>query len=99
MVFRMEKFNYRSSTTLAKTFGTMVTIIGALIMTLYQGPSIWGISPHSNANTLQTLTSSSAWLLGALLLTIDSIVASISIIAQVQHSAKAGLCKMVLPCN
>ncbi|KAL8534084.1 hypothetical protein ACS0TY_010196 [Phlomoides rotata] len=82
VIFRMEKFNYRSSTTLAISFGTMVSIIGALIVTLYQGPSIWQISPNSNATTLQNLTSSSAWLVGGLLLTIDSIVSSIFIIAQ-----------------
>ncbi|EYU29715.1 hypothetical protein MIMGU_mgv11b0196341mg, partial [Erythranthe guttata] len=74
----MEKFNYTSATSIAKSIGTLVSVIGALIVTLYQGPSILGISSHSD----ETLTSSSAWLIGGLLLTIDSLVASIFIIAQ-----------------
>ncbi|KAL8035756.1 hypothetical protein ABFS82_12G114500 [Erythranthe guttata] len=78
VLFRMEKFNYTSATSIAKSIGTLVSVIGALIVTLYQGPSILGISSHSD----ETLTSSSAWLIGGLLLTIDSLVASIFIIAQ-----------------
>lgn len=86
----MEKFNYRSSTTLAKSIGTLVSIIGALIVTLYQGPSILGISPHSNA-PFHTLTSSSAWLVGGLLLTVDSLVSSIFIITQVEQLTRGVL--------
>ncbi|KAK4488850.1 hypothetical protein RD792_004640 [Penstemon davidsonii] len=81
VVFRMEKFNGKSSTTIAKSIGTMVSIIGALIVTLCRGPSIYGISTHSY-NPFQNLTSSSDWLIGASLLAIDSVVASIFIIAQ-----------------
>ncbi|KAI3467491.1 hypothetical protein Pfo_024154 [Paulownia fortunei] len=81
VIFRMEKFNCRSSTTLAKSIGTLVSVVGALIVTLYQGPAILGISPHSDAS-FHTLTSSSAWLIGGLLLAIDSVVSAIFIIAQ-----------------
>ncbi|KAK6160158.1 hypothetical protein DH2020_003539 [Rehmannia glutinosa] len=81
VIFRMEKFNCTSYTTLAKSIGTLVTIIGAITVTLYQGPAILGISSRSDSS-FQTLTSSSAWLIGGLLLTIDCLVSAIFIIAQ-----------------
>ncbi|KAL0336180.1 UNVERIFIED_CONTAM: WAT1-related protein [Sesamum radiatum] len=81
VIFRLEKFNCRSKTTLAKSIGTVVSIIGAVIATLYQGPSILGPSSHSNA-TFHAITSSPAWILGGFLLVIDSLVSSFFIIAQ-----------------
>ncbi|CAA2971475.1 WAT1-related At3g28050-like [Olea europaea subsp. europaea] len=81
IIFRLEKFDCKSSGTLAKSIGTIVSIIGAFIITLYKGPTILGISSHSIA-PIHTLTQSSAWLIGGLLLAIDSVVASVFIIAQ-----------------
>ncbi|KAK4429863.1 WAT1-related protein [Sesamum alatum] len=81
VIFRLEKFDCRSKTTLAKSIGTLVSIAGAVVATLYQGPSILGPSSHSNA-TFHTITSSSAWILGGLLLVIDSLVSAFFIIAQ-----------------
>ncbi|KAL0385582.1 UNVERIFIED_CONTAM: WAT1-related protein [Sesamum radiatum] len=81
VIFRLEKFNFRSKTTLAKSIGTVVSITGAVVATLYQGPSILGPSSHSNAN-FHTITSSSAWILGGFLLVIDSLVSAFFIIAQ-----------------
>lgn len=72
----MEKFNCRSSTTLTKSIGTVVSIAGAIVATLYKGPSLLGNSTH-----LLT-AASSAWLVGALLLTLDSAAAALFIIAQ-----------------
>ncbi|GFP96249.1 wat1-related protein at3g28050 [Phtheirospermum japonicum] len=84
VIFRMEKFNYTSSTTMAKSIGTLVSVIGAIIITLYQGPPILGISSHSNASSssFHTLTSSSAWLIGGFILTIDCMVSALFIITQ-----------------
>ncbi|KAL3654111.1 hypothetical protein CASFOL_003792 [Castilleja foliolosa] len=82
VIFRMEKFNYTSSTTMAKSIGTLVTVIGATIITLYQGPPILGFSSHSNASSFDNLTSSSAWLIGGLILTIDCMVSALFIITQ-----------------
>ncbi|KAG8366183.1 hypothetical protein BUALT_Bualt17G0050100 [Buddleja alternifolia] len=80
VILRMEDFNIKSSSTKAKCIGTIVSILGALIVTLYQGPSLLGISSHSNT-PFQTLTTSSAWLIGGTLLSIDCVVASIFTIA------------------
>lgn len=75
----MEKFNYTSPTTVAKCIGTAVSIIGAVVATLYQGPTILGTPPP-----LLTLTASSyAFLIGGLLFTLDSAIAAIFIISQV----------------
>ncbi|KAA8519152.1 hypothetical protein F0562_013374 [Nyssa sinensis] len=38
IIFRMEKVDCRSSSTLAKFMGTVVSITGAFIVTLYKGP-------------------------------------------------------------
>ncbi|KAL2546982.1 WAT1-related protein [Forsythia ovata] len=81
IIFRMEKVDCKSSSTLAKSIGTIVSVIGAFIITLYKGPALLGISSHSTAS-IHTLTQSSAWLFGGLLLAIDAVVASIFIIAQ-----------------
>ncbi|XP_019187327.1 PREDICTED: WAT1-related protein At3g28050-like [Ipomoea nil] len=44
MVFRMKKFEVKRRTWQAKSVGTIVSIIGAFVMTLYQGPTILGSS-------------------------------------------------------
>ncbi|CAA0832474.1 WAT1-related protein [Striga hermonthica] len=81
----MEKFKITSKTTVAKSIGTLVTVIGALIITLYQGPPIMGFSSHvsNDASSFHIPTNySSAWLIGGLLLTIDCVVSALFIIAQ-----------------
>ncbi|XP_057774643.1 WAT1-related protein At3g28050-like isoform X4 [Salvia miltiorrhiza] len=71
VILRMEKFNYRTCTSLAKSMGTLISIGGAVVATLYQGPSLLGYS-----------SSSSTRLLGGLLLSLDSAAAAVFIIAQ-----------------
>lgn len=75
---RMETFEYKSLSTMAKTIGTLVAIIGAFVATLYKGPQVFGINP---LNTI--LTTPSAWAIGGLLTMICSIIASLFIISQV----------------
>nr|GME17418.1 WAT1-related protein At5g40240-like [Ipomoea batatas] len=75
MIFRMEKFEVKRRTWQAKSVGTALSIIGASIMTLYQGPTILG-SSSSSSSTLssdlpqQPLMSlySSKWVLGGVML-------------------------------
>ncbi|GER32829.1 nodulin MtN21 /EamA-like transporter family protein [Striga asiatica] len=75
-----------SNTTVAKSIGTLVAVVGALIITLYQGPPIMGFSSHVSNNAssfhIPTNTNSSAWLIGGLLLIIDCVVSALFIIAQ-----------------
>ncbi|GMP82902.1 hypothetical protein CsSME_00037013 [Camellia sinensis var. sinensis] len=40
VIFRLEQADFKSSRTLAKSIGTIVSIVGALIVTLYKGPSL-----------------------------------------------------------
>lgn len=80
--FRMEAMHIRRLTTQAKFIGTIVSIAGAIIMTLYQGPSI--ISSSSELSSKRLLGQSSNWVLGGILLIVDAIFASMYIITQVK---------------
>ncbi|XP_012482572.1 WAT1-related protein At4g08300 [Gossypium raimondii] len=40
MIFRLEKVNVKKIRSLAKIIGTAITVIGAMVMTLYKGPII-----------------------------------------------------------
>ncbi|CAK9137807.1 unnamed protein product [Ilex paraguariensis] len=81
IIFRMEKVDCRSASTMYKSIGTVVSITGALIVTLYDGPLILKtLHPHSKS--LHLHTQHSDWLIGGLLLAIDSLISSVFIIAQ-----------------
>ncbi|CAN4094737.1 unnamed protein product [Withania somnifera] len=77
VILRMETFEYKSLSTVAKTIGTLVSIIGALVATLYKGPQIFGISPLNSI-----VPTPSAWAIGGLLMISSSLIVSIFIISQ-----------------
>ncbi|KAJ8547784.1 hypothetical protein K7X08_021020 [Anisodus acutangulus] len=77
VIIRMENFEYKSLSTVAKTIGILVSIIGALVATLYKGPQVFGISPLNSI-----LTIPSTWVIGGLLMMISSLIASVFIISQ-----------------
>ncbi|XP_055806731.1 WAT1-related protein At5g40240-like [Solanum dulcamara] len=77
VILRMESFEYKSLSTMAKTIGILVSIIGAFVATLYKGPQVFGFS-HLNS----ILTTPSAWAIGGLLTMICSLIASLFIISQ-----------------
>lgn len=81
MGIRLEKADFRSSSTQAKLIGTVVSILGAFIVTLYEGPQI--LKNTSSLNSTQNLAQSEDWILGGLLLAMTSVLASSFIIAQV----------------
>ncbi|KAK4841983.1 hypothetical protein QYF36_013705 [Acer negundo] len=66
----MEKLNLRVKSSLAKSVGTIVSIAGALTVTLYKGPAILITSSRSidSHNKLQLLKTN--WVIGGLLLTV-----------------------------
>ncbi|KAM3202949.1 hypothetical protein P3L10_030575 [Capsicum annuum] len=73
VILRMENFEYKSLSTMAnKTIGILVSIIGALVATLYKGPPVFGISPLNSI-----VTTPSAWAIGGLLMMISSLIASL----------------------
>lgn len=75
----MEKLDLRKASSQAKSLGTIVAIIGASVMTLYEGPIILGYTSPSDANnaTDQTVEAQqSNWVLGGVLFTGASLMLS-----------------------
>ncbi|KAL7196784.1 hypothetical protein ACSBR1_036738 [Camellia fascicularis] len=70
VIFRLEQADFKSSSTLAKSIGTIVSIVGALIVTLYKGPSLLMTATQYNL------------VLGAFLLTIECLSSSAYVITQ-----------------
>lgn len=71
----MEKPDLRVQSSLAKCIGTIVSITGALIVTLYKGlplANVAAASPNSQSNEV-LLSAQQNWVLGGFLLTIGSL--------------------------
>lgn len=81
----MEKLDIRSLSSQAKIVGTIVSIAGALVVVLYEGPRIIkSVSPHPSLHSHQTLNSSQTnWIIGGVLLTADYLFLSTWYIVQV----------------
>jgi len=72
-VKRMEKINIKQVRSIAKIVGTLVTVAGAMLMTLYRGPiveMVWFKQAHykTNGGSLDR-----DWLLGCIFLIISTI--------------------------
>ncbi|GLT70535.1 hypothetical protein SLA2020_426090 [Shorea laevis] len=84
VIFRMEKIDLRNSKSQIKILGTLVSISGAIIVTLFKGPSIVGpvaqSQPQPSPSTMLTTTNS--WVIGGLFLAAAGLCIAISIIAQ-----------------
>jgi len=81
IIFRMEKVDFRSSSTLAKTIGTVVSIAGAFIVALYKGPTII-TNPSLSNLTNNLLTQPSNWIIGGLFLVVDCVFSSMFLVVQ-----------------
>lgn len=80
----MEKLDLGVQSSLAKCFGTMVSIAGALVVTLYKGlPITSASSPNSQLNDA-LLSEQSTWVLGGILLALASLCLSTLFIVQVK---------------
>ncbi|WJX81373.1 hypothetical protein P8452_64263 [Trifolium repens] len=87
IIFRMEKVAIRSLSSQAKVLGTIVSISGAFIVTLYIGPPIIialrsSLPLHQPINTPKP--SDQNWAIGGLLLTAEYILVPLWYIVQVQ---------------
>lgn len=80
----MEKIDWRSSSGLAKSIGTIVSISGAFIVTFYKGPSLLMASPSFNSSHAQLLVQQPNWIVGGLFLVADCIMTSAWLIVQVK---------------
>lgn len=83
VVVRMEKLACRSSSFMAKAIGTVVSIAGAFIVTLYKGPQILTPLSSSESNDMYLQSSQSNWIVGGLFLAVDCALSSGYIIVQV----------------
>ncbi|KAL9293015.1 unnamed protein product [Arabidopsis thaliana] len=86
IIFRMEKVSFKERSSVAKVMGTILSLIGALVVVLYHGPRVFVASspPYINFRQLSPPLSSSNsdWLIGGALLTIRDIFVSVSFILQ-----------------
>ncbi|XP_021812912.1 WAT1-related protein At5g40240-like [Prunus avium] len=92
IIFRMEKLDLRKPISHAKYLGAIVSVLGALIVTLYEGPALLKISSPSGLTHHQPrlsqqhhqplLSQRSKWIFGGLLLAIQCLVSSTWNIAQ-----------------
>lgn len=92
----MEKLDWKTNSTRAKSIGTFVSITGALTITLYRGQAIINNHP-SNKLFPKNLVSSENfdWVIGAVLLAGHSFVLSLLFIVQVINAnigQHVGLC-------
>ncbi|KAL6951909.1 hypothetical protein U1Q18_047449 [Sarracenia purpurea var. burkii] len=72
IIFRMEKINIKSFSSQAKILGTTLAISGALVVTLYKGPSILSGAPSpANLTDKFLVLDQSKWVLGAAFLTVS----------------------------
>ncbi|KAG2308004.1 hypothetical protein Bca52824_027752 [Brassica carinata] len=89
VIFRMEQVRLRSSSSQAKMVGAILSISGALVIVLFNGPKVFfGTSFTPSPPTIsldQNLTSSdSSWMIGGLLLASQYFLLSVWYIIQTQ---------------
>ncbi|XP_048233548.1 WAT1-related protein At5g07050 [Ricinus communis] len=78
LIFRMEKLDIKKIRCQAKIAGTVVTVAGAMLMTLYKGPiveMVWSkhVHPRKSYVTDTTGTTDKDWLKGSILLIIATL--------------------------
>ncbi|KAF3444689.1 hypothetical protein FNV43_RR14382 [Rhamnella rubrinervis] len=85
IIFRMEKVVLRSKSSQAKIWGTVVSISGAFLVTLYKGPPIFRLpTPSLKLHQPLSTTIQSNWVIGGLLLTAEYILVPLWYIVQTQ---------------
>lgn len=100
--FRMEQLDWRSSSSLAKLLGTIVSISGAFVATLYKGVALLNGPSPANLSQHQVFSQDSNWILGGLFLAADCVMASAFTIVQVKlksHSRDFMIYNLYLHCT
>ncbi|KAL7091618.1 hypothetical protein ACP275_12G116900 [Erythranthe tilingii] len=69
VIFRMERLNLRKSSGISKSLGTIISILGASIVTLYKGPAIMNKALTLNSSAIISSPDQN-WVLGGILLAI-----------------------------
>jgi len=96
----MEKLNMKKVRCQAKVVGTLVTVGGAMVMTLYKGPlveMVWNKHAHNNQTTNATTTNNNVatpsdkdWLIGSILLIIATLAWASLFVLQVRRPLQNG---------
>lgn len=81
VAFRMEKLDWRSSSALVKSTGTIVSVAGAFIVCYYKGPPLL-MAPSTSNLPHELLSQQQNWIIGGLLLAVDCVMASAWLIIQ-----------------
>ncbi|KAI3733544.1 hypothetical protein L6452_12987 [Arctium lappa] len=81
IIFGVERVDYGGWAMWAKIIGTAVSVVGAIIVTVYTGPAII-TSSLTSITPQHLLGQSSDWILGGVLMLIDCVLAAFFIIAQ-----------------
>ncbi|KAG6781610.1 hypothetical protein POTOM_014521 [Populus tomentosa] len=93
VIFRMEKVDCGSYSTLAKSMGTIISMGGAFVVTYYKGPLLLKALPSASSSSHLVLSQHSNWVLGGLLLAVDCTMASSWLIVQgiLGHAFQVGV--------
>jgi drug/metabolite transporter (DMT)-like permease len=70
LIFRLEKVNVRKLHSLAKVIGTVITVTGAMVMTLYKGPILDFLhgKGHTHHSSDSEASSQQHWVTGTIML-------------------------------
>ncbi|KAG8378280.1 hypothetical protein BUALT_Bualt08G0121100 [Buddleja alternifolia] len=71
VIFRLEKINLKKIHSLAKVIGTLITVGGAMVMTLYRGPVVdilWYSHGGSHHKTASAASDDQHWVTGTIML-------------------------------
>ncbi|GKV22829.1 hypothetical protein SLEP1_g32651 [Rubroshorea leprosula] len=82
VTFRMEKLDWKSRSSQAKTLGTLTSIAGAFVVTFYKGPKMTGTQSFTAPTSLLLFSPQLKWILGALLLATEAFMTSVWYILQ-----------------
>lgn len=80
--FRLEEVALKSRSSQAKIIGTIVSLAGAFVVTLYKGPQI-SFTGQTQSLLLNSPASNSDWVIGGLLITAEYILVTLWYIVQV----------------
>ncbi|KAM0014768.1 hypothetical protein Hdeb2414_s0033g00718121 [Helianthus debilis subsp. tardiflorus] len=85
IIFGVERLDNGQLAMWVKLIGTVVSVLGAIIVTFYTGPAIIKASHLTSVSPQRFLGQSSNWILGSVLMLIDSVLSALFIITQVYY--------------
>lgn len=81
LICRMESVSFKRTSSVAKMLGTVVSIGGAFIVTLYNGPVV--IDTSTESVSLRSQSTNPNWILGAAFLAVEYFCVPLWYIVQV----------------